>query len=392
MKWPIAYTLFLIVVSYSTAAATTRKVGPGQRFTRPCQAIAAASDGDLILIDAGGNYDGDVCVIAKNGLTLRGINGRPRLNAAGKSAQEKGTWVIAGSSTTVDNLEFTGSQVHDKNGAGIRQEGRGLTVRNCYFHNNEMGILTGASGDVLIEYSEFAYNGHGDGQSHNLYVNHATSFIMRFCYSHHSIGGQLVKSRAATTHILFNRLTDESGSNYEIDLPNGGLSYVIGNVIQKSATSTNPSALLTYLVEGASPLNPDNRLFVMNNTFVNAGIADCRFIWIYLAGVTALIQNNIFTGPGTVTTKKEAVVASNFRGDPQFMDGRSLDYHLEAGSPALAAGRTPNPEAGTALLPQFQYVHPACAEQRDISAGIDLGAYQSGNQASVTAAPPRCSH
>jgi len=34
--------------------------------------------------------------------------------------------------------------VPDKNGAGIRQEGAGLTVRNCFFHDNEDGILTGA--------------------------------------------------------------------------------------------------------------------------------------------------------------------------------------------------------------------------------------------------------
>ena len=44
----------------------------------------------------------------------------------------------------------------DKNGAGIRLEGHGLVVRNCYFHDNEDGILTDGGGDVdFIEGSEF---------------------------------------------------------------------------------------------------------------------------------------------------------------------------------------------------------------------------------------------
>src|ERR1700744_5275999 len=42
------------------AAAHVLHVGPGQRFARPCQAIAAAHAGDTIEIDARGTYRGDV--------------------------------------------------------------------------------------------------------------------------------------------------------------------------------------------------------------------------------------------------------------------------------------------------------------------------------------------
>ena len=38
------------------AAGATLQVGPGQPFATPCAAIAAAHDGDTILIDAAGNY------------------------------------------------------------------------------------------------------------------------------------------------------------------------------------------------------------------------------------------------------------------------------------------------------------------------------------------------
>src|SRR5688500_8597756 len=147
------------------------EVGPGQPHATLRAAIAAASTGDTILIDAAGDYDGDVCAWSKDGLTLRGVNGRPRIDADGNSAQGKAIWVVAGDDTTIENVELSGCRVPDANGAGIRQEGANLTVRHAYFHDNENGILSGAraGSTITIEYSEFAHNGAGDGYSHNLY-------------------------------------------------------------------------------------------------------------------------------------------------------------------------------------------------------------------------------
>ncbi len=62
---------------------------------------------------------------------------------------------------TFDNLEFSGNKVDDRNGAGIRMEGSIpggiITVKNCYFHNNEVAILAGpqTNGVLNIENSEF---------------------------------------------------------------------------------------------------------------------------------------------------------------------------------------------------------------------------------------------
>lgn len=385
-------SLFVLLgAALNIASAATYQVGPGQRYSRPCQAIAKAHDGDEILIDAAGAYDGDVCAVTANGLTLRGVNGRPHIDAAGKSVEGKGIWVIRGNSTTVENIEFSGARVADRNGAGIRQEGRDLTVRNCYFHDNQAGILTGASGHIVVEYSEFARNGNGDGQSHNVYVNHAASFTMRFCYSHHSIGGQLVKSRAAANYILYNRLTDEGGSNYEIDLSNGGLAYIIGNVIQKSATATNRAALLCYLTEGSTPQNPEKRLYVVNNTFINAGTPSCRFVWV-VSPATAVIRNNIFSGPGIITNLPGAAMSGNCRGDPRFRRAAAYDYHLLPGSPAIGGAAAP-PEGGAfRLIPELNYVHPACSETVSPRAAFDAGAFQSNAGASpVPGQPARCS-
>jgi len=70
------------LLATSGAWADTLHVGPGQTFGAPCDAIAAAADGDIIEIDAGGDYAGDVCGVSKNSLTLRGVNGRALLDAA----------------------------------------------------------------------------------------------------------------------------------------------------------------------------------------------------------------------------------------------------------------------------------------------------------------------
>ncbi|HEX3855088.1 MAG TPA: hypothetical protein VHW01_29195 [Polyangiaceae bacterium] len=75
-------------------------VGPGKTFTVPCATSAAAHDGDVIEIDAAGDYGGDVCSIDKNGLTLRGVGGRAKIDAMGKSSGGKAIWVITGHDTT----------------------------------------------------------------------------------------------------------------------------------------------------------------------------------------------------------------------------------------------------------------------------------------------------
>ena len=131
-------------------------------------AASAVHDGDVVEIDAG-TYTNDVATWSANNLTVRGVNGRASLTITnGTNEGGKAIWVVAGANFTAENIEFSGATVPDQNGAGIRGEGSGtLTIRNCYFHDNEDGILAGDSpgSEILIEYSEFAYNGAGDGFS-----------------------------------------------------------------------------------------------------------------------------------------------------------------------------------------------------------------------------------
>ena len=290
-------SLLLSSLLPALVSAATLGVGPGKTYATPSAAAATARDGDVIEISAG-TYQ-DEAIWRANGLTIRGVGGKAYLNAAGLAlANRKAIWVIQGNGTTVENIEFSGASVPDGNGAGIRQEGVGLTVRGCYFHDNQNGILAGdkPDSDILIESSEFARNGAGDGQSHNLYINRVRSFTLRSSYSHGARVGHLVKSRAYSTSILYNRLTGEDGNpSYEIDVPNGGRVDVVGNLIHQGATTENP-ALLSFGAEGTT--NPEQVLSVIHNTFVNERSAGGTFVYIG-GSPMARVVNNLFVGKGT---------------------------------------------------------------------------------------------
>jgi uncharacterized protein (TIGR03437 family) len=381
----------VLALGFALAAqCATLQVGPGRPFSKPCAAIAAAAAGDTIEIDAAGEYAGDVCAWNTDRLTLRGVGGRARIDAAGRSSQGKAIWVIGGADTVVENIEFSGAAVADKNGAGIRHQGGNLTVRNCYFHDNENGILGGdaAASHILVEYSEFANNGAGDGYSHNLYIGRAGRFTLRFSYSHHSKVGHLVKSRATENYILYNRLSDEAAGtgSYEINLPNGGRSFVIGNIIEQGPRSQN-STILSYREEGPHALNPDTSLTAVNNTFVNNRPQGATFIAVAAAVETpAVIRNNVFAGSGTLTNQSQAVLENNLvtRTDPGFVDAANYDFKLRASSAAIDAGADP----GTP--PLFQYVHPACGEGRQPAGAIDIGAFEFGGEALDPQSPAQC--
>ena len=61
MKLAVLTPVFVLSLA-SPMFAGTLNVGPGQTFSKPCQAFAVAAPGDTILIDAAGIYTGDVCV------------------------------------------------------------------------------------------------------------------------------------------------------------------------------------------------------------------------------------------------------------------------------------------------------------------------------------------
>jgi hypothetical protein len=391
----LSFSGILLLLAAPTRAKTL-EVGPGKRYATPCQAIRHSSPGETIDVDSSGSYRGDACGWTTDRLTIRGIGTtRAKIDAAGQNAQGKGIWVIAGNDTTIENIEFSGAAVPDENGAAIRLEGANLTVRNCSFHDNQEGILAGdnSRSTVLVEFSEFSNNGSGEGSTHNIYVNHVAKFIFRFNYSHHAKVGHLVKTRAAENYVLFNRLSDEADgtASFELDISNGGTSYVLGNVIEQGPETQN-SSILAYMMEGPDARNPGTQLYVVNNTFVNDRPQGATFLQIRGDLLTpVLVLNNIFVGKGLIATQKNAILKNNLvQRDPHFIDPTHYDYRLRPDSPARNAGAAPSIQAAFPLLPDSQYVHPACGAERAETSQPDLGAFSLGIDSAHRVGPPRC--
>jgi len=370
------------------ASAATLTVGPGQTYTTPCKAFAVAKAGDTINITGNTTYRGDVCAIKQNKLTIRGVNGRPKIDAGGKNALGKGTWVVQGNDIVIENVEMFGSKVPDRNGAALRLEGTNFTLRKAFIHDNENGILSGVktASKIVIENSEFGHNGNGTGQTHNLYIGNAGSLVFRFNYSHDAHVGHNLKSRARINTIAYNRFSStvpgQAGTtavgkpSYEIDLPNAGTAYIIGNVIHQPLAHSN-SNLVAYGAEG--PTNPTQDLYVVNNTFLNDDSARGTFVLIGTKVTKkALLQNNIFSGTGTVTNQVGAVEKTNYRSvAPGFVNRAALDLRPTANALVVNAGSAPPTVNGMSLKPAYVYQHSASAATRPVVKTIDVGAYES---------------
>lgn len=335
------------------------KVGPQQEIRLVSTAAKLAKDGDTIEIEAG-DYPGDVAVWKQNRLTIRGVGGRPRLIAAGAHAEGKAIWVVRGGDITVENIEFTGARVPDRNGAGIRFERGHLVVRNCRFTDNENGILSGSGNmELEIENSEFGDNGAGDGQSHNLYVGAIRKLSVTGSYFHHGRVGHLLKSRAEENFILYNRLTDEAGgrASYELEFPNGGLAYVIGNIIQQSSTTEN-GVMVSFGAEGYK--HPKNELYLINNTLHDERPQGGYFLVAKPGFHVVKAWNNLVIGKRPLNSggiDGEFINNPNVGWEPFVLPQRH-DYRIKRESQLHRTWRDPGSANGFALAPHREYVHP----------------------------------
>jgi len=380
LKCIVVTTLLNLITS--ALHANTYQVGPTRTYTVPSAVANLVLDGDTVEIDAA-TYIGDVASWFADNLYIKGVgNGYARLDANGNHAEGKAIWVIKGDNCRIENIEFLNCTVPDNNGAGIRQEGRNVRIVHCYFHHNEMGILAGSNtnSNITIEHSEFALNGFGDGYSHNVYINHIDTFVFRYNYSHDPDIGHALKTRARHNYILYNRISEENGSgSYTIDIPNGGETILMGNLIEQGANSENAS-IITYGVEGLS--NPIADFVAIHNTIVNNRPTGTFF---FISPNTNLFKlyNNLILGNGNYLNGTPTTLDSlaNLRrtniADAQLLNPATFDYHLQATSPAIDMAADAGFYAAMSLTPQYRYEHPQQVGARiSIGAAYDIGAYE----------------
>jgi hypothetical protein len=293
----------MVLVACCSGAATggvhahTLTVGPGKSYTNPSDAIRAADDGDTVVIDPGTYFD--CAIVRANNLTIEGAQHDGSAILTDKTCQGKALLVIAGHDVTVRNLTLQRARVPDHNGAGIRTEGKNLTVDGVHFLNNEDGIMGGGPGStVIVRNSEFLRNGACTGScAHGIYVGNIDLLRVEHSRFFETKHAHHIKSRARRTEVLDSDIQDgpEGTASYLIDVSNGGSTVVKNCILEKGPHNENHTAAIRIGAEGVT--QPTDEITIENNHFTNDGPPT---IFVdNLTATEAVLKHNTMTGPIT---------------------------------------------------------------------------------------------
>jgi len=361
MTKSLLLTILLLLPQAVTAAIIV--VGPNEKITRIADAARLAKDGDTVLIMPG-EYRGDVALWMQKQLTIRGRGERPVLIANGKYAEGKGIWVIRNGSFLIENIEFRNARVPDGNGAGIRLERGTLHVKNCAFVDNQTGLLT-ANFDSTVLTVEDSLFSHAPKQArpftHLLYAGKIAKLQVTGSRFHQGHIGHLIKSRARENNIRYNLIYDgpAGSASYELEFPNGGIAYVVGNIIGQSANTDN-RALIAYGAEGQAW--PDNAIYLSHNTL----LSDQAGAWFlrtwpekFPDGIAVKGINNLTVGMGVFTQGVSGEFKGNFPAVPSMLTApEMLDFTLPSNSilrgRGIDLGRSLHPN----LVPRAEFKLP----------------------------------
>lgn len=360
------WSLAACALCLPAGAAETWIVGPQAPSMTLQEAVRRAADGDTVALMPG-EYRGQSAVVVDKRLVIKALAERPVLLGGGQPlAEGKGLLVVRGGEVTVENVEFRGARVPDGNGAGIRHDRGKLTVRDCVFLANEIGILTGndESAQLVVEDSEFGMAPRIVGGLHHLlYVGRIGSFSIRGSRFYSGHEGHLLKSRARENRIAYNLIYDgdEGQASYEIDLPNGGMAWIVGNVLGQGPKGQNP-VMVAYGAERA--VWPKNGLYLAHNTFVGNPWPPSWFVRVFHDRVPAdtevKVINNATVGVGLLSPFTEG----EFRGNVHAWRRRALEsiYTLEFLPTRDSGWRGSAPAAGQgggeSLVPRFEFKLP----------------------------------
>lgn len=377
-------TLLVLAVLTVQAFAETIKVGPSEANTTISAVASTLKPGDVVEVT--GDIVDSMRLSASgakdNPIIIRGVGDRrPKIdfNKARNGIETRGDYYL------LENLELTNASSR-----GIFHVSHGITVRNCYFHDNNNGIM-GAddpnTGDITIEYCEFFRNGGGI-YAHQMYLaswKPGATAIVQFNYIHDSSGGVNIKSRMPHNIIRYNWI--ENAANYECDIVDSDQAPMaatlrpmntefIGNVVITNAQGGNPHHKMNFGSDQPRSPGTEGTFTIANNTFVLRRSSDEIHMFRIGGKVKeAFFYNNVFVAPdvpsfrvvviedtaaepgepGSAGRLGKLVGSGNFiasgcldvpaqfagtvRADSAgFADLKAFDFSLAPGSPCVGAG------------------------------------------------------
>lgn len=249
-----AIPLAAVLAQDGRAAFTVLETGRG--FATLQGAVDAIGDSEGTIEIAQGNWR--QCAVQSAGrITYRAaVPGKSLLG--GTDCEGKALLVLRGRGARVEGMVFADVRVSDGNGAGIRLERGALHVSQSWFRDSQQGILTAADpqGEITIDKSTFTRLGtceHSAGCAHSVYVGDYGRLTITRSRFEQGTGGHYVKSRAANNFIEESSFDDSHGrgTNYMIDLPNGGGGAIRGNWFVQGADKENWGTFIAIGAENA---------------------------------------------------------------------------------------------------------------------------------------------
>lgn len=297
LGFAVSLVTVLTVAEPGNALARTLVVGPNAEFKLPSDAIKKAEDGDVVRIAAGEYFD--CAFVRANNVTIEGTGPDASAVLTDTACGGKALLVISGSNVTVRNLTLTRARVPDGNGAGIRAEGKGLTVDHVKFINNQEGILGGTpESAMVITNSEFTRNGaclDGAGCAHAIYVGELALLHVENSKFFETRTAHHIKSRAKRTEVIGCDISDgdKGTASYEIELPVGGDLVARNNTIFKGPLAENHTGGIVIGAEGVKLKTKE--LLIENNTFRAEGNYNTYFV-VNRTATEAVLRGNKVSG------------------------------------------------------------------------------------------------
>ncbi len=358
----LALSLALSLVPAASRAASW-VVGPDGAPMSLDDAVAQAKDGDVIEMIEGA-YHGAL-VLESRKLTLRGVGTAVIVDGEAKLAAALALWTVRGGQVTLENIQFRGARSQAGAGAGVRQEGGRLTIRRCQFFDNEHGMLTtnDEAAELLIEDSVFgAAPRIVGGLYHLLNVGRIGKLTITGSRFQQGFEGHLIRSRARENYIAYNLIHDgqRGGASYEIEIVDGGMSTILGNVIAQGADGQNP-VLVAYGSEGRAW--PKNELRLSHNTFINYAWTPAWYLRVFKdhlpGGFEVFAVNNLLVGPGVFWLG----APGHFEGNrvalrSMLRDAPTYFFELPPDSIWRGSGVDPTNFEGRDLSPKAEYEWP----------------------------------
>jgi len=274
----------------------------------------------------------------------------------------------------------TGSGEYRPNAAAIYiEKGRGITLRDCVFHDCGNGLITSSDcEELLIQRCHFYGNGNVDSiYEHNSYTS-SRGIVYEFCRFGpllEGAGGNNLKDRSAGLVVRYNwieggtRMLDLVDADHRLTVGDDRYhaTHVYGNVLIKDDVSSNHQIVHFGGDSGKKQNYRNGLLYFYNNTVVSRRTKNSTLFRLSSGGQSVYMANNlvyltalgnrleVVTGEGPVygyrNWFKEGWKMSRSKFNPSssltdtlsgekpgFNDPENDDYRLAEGSECLGSG------------------------------------------------------